>query len=132
MEYLSDGITDGLINQLLQISELKVIARYSVFQYKGKEMDPRKIGEELGVEAVLTGRVNLREQSLTVGTELINVAEGTQIWGDRFDRRMTEVANIEQGIVTMITGKLRLKLSPEEKTRIASLYPQDSEAYDLA
>ena len=129
--YLSNGITEGLINQLAKISGLKVINRYSVFRYKGKEMDPRKIGEELGVKAVLTGRINTRDQSLLVGSELIDVDEGTQIWGDRFEREATEVANIEKDIVTTITEELQFKLSPEVKSRIASLYPQNSEAYDL-
>lgn len=130
-EYLSNGITESLINQLSKLNGLKVIARYTVFRYKGKEINPQQIGRELKVAAVLTGRVDLREQSLVVGADLVNVAEGTQIWGDRFERSMTEILDIEENIVTSITDKLRLKLSREDRTNLSRRYPQDSKAYNL-
>lgn len=130
-EYLSTGITESLINQLSKLNGIKVIARYTVFQYKGKDINPQKVGRELGVSAVLTGRVDLREQSLIVGADLVNVAEGTQIWGDRFERSLSEVLDIEENIVTTITDKLRLKLSPEDRSNMARNHPRDPKAYDL-
>ena len=130
-EYLSTGITESLINQLSKLNGLKVIARYTVFQYKGKDINPRQIGRELGVSAVLTGRVDLREESLIIGADLVNVAEGTQIWGDRFERSLTDVLDIEENIVTTITDKLRLKLSPEDRSNMTRNHPRNPKAYDL-
>ena len=130
-EYLSDGITERLINQLSQVVNLDVMARYTVFQYKGKDVNPQRVGQELGVAAVLTGRVDLREQSLVISVDLVNVAEGTQIWGDRFERNKTEISDIEENIVLTIPDKLRLELSQQDMDLLSRRYPQDSEAYDL-
>jgi serine/threonine protein kinase/tetratricopeptide (TPR) repeat protein len=130
-EYLSNGITESLINQLSRLAGLKVTARYSVFQYKGKDVDPRQVGRELGVKAVLMGRVDLRGESLVVGADLVDVSEGTQIWGDRFERNLDEVLDIEANIVTTITSELRLNLSGEDRLNLSRRYPRDSKAYNL-
>ncbi|MBN1270844.1 MAG: protein kinase [Candidatus Aminicenantes bacterium] len=130
-DYLSNGLTESLINRLSKLNGLKVMARYTVFRYKGKDLDPREIGRELGVKAVLTGRINLRRELLHIGAELVNVDEGNQIWGERFERSPTDVLNIEENIVTTITEKLRLRLSQEERTHLSRFYSQDSKAYSL-
>jgi serine/threonine-protein kinase len=80
-DYLSDGIPESIINSLSQLSQLKVMARSAVFQYKGKEVDPRKVGRDLGVRAVLMGRLIQQGNNLTIRTELVNVSDGTELWG---------------------------------------------------
>jgi serine/threonine-protein kinase len=130
-EYLCSGITESLINQLSKVTGLKVMARFTVFQYKGKDINPQEIGRELKVAAVLTGRVDVRDQLLVVGTDLVNVAEGTQIWGDRFERSVNDVLDIEGNIVSTITEKLRVKLSQEDRDNLSRRQPRDPKAYDL-
>jgi serine/threonine protein kinase/tetratricopeptide (TPR) repeat protein len=130
-EYLCDGITESLINQLSQVTGLKVMARPTVFEYKGKDVNPQQVGQELEVAVVLDGRIDRRERSLLIGVDLVNVAEGTQIWGNRFECSETEISTVEKRIVTTIPTKLRLRLSQEEMASLARRYPKDSEAYDL-
>src|SRR5437773_8934811 len=84
-DYLSDGIPESIINSLSQLSQLKVMARSTVFSYKGKDVDPRKVGNDLGVRAVLTGRLIQQGDNLTIRTELVNVADGTELWGQQYN-----------------------------------------------
>ena len=91
LECLSDGLTDGLINSLSLVPKLRVLARSTVFRYKNQRIDPIALGQELGVRAVLTGRVSRRGDQLVVGAELVNVNEGTQIWGAQVTRSASDV-----------------------------------------
>jgi serine/threonine protein kinase/tetratricopeptide (TPR) repeat protein len=131
MEYLSDGITDGVINSLAQLPELRVMAHTTVFRYKGKQDEPQKAGRELQVGAVLVGRIQQRGDSLSVETELVDVSTGAQLWGEQFRRSMSDVATLQTEIARDISGKLRLRLTSEQKQRLAQSPTQNSEAYQL-
>jgi serine/threonine protein kinase/Flp pilus assembly protein TadD len=130
-EYLSDGITESLINSLSQLPNLKVIARSSVFRYKGKEVDPQVVGRELGVGAVLTGRVVQLGDNLIIQTELVDVATQTRLWGEKYTRKVSDIIALQDEISREISEKLRLKLSGEEKKQLAKRYTDNSEAYQL-
>ena len=90
-EYLSDGVTESIINSLAQLPNVKVIARSSVFRYKGQKIDPLKAGQELGVHAVLTGRLVQRGDSLTISTELLDVRENKQLWGEQYNEKVADI-----------------------------------------
>src|SRR5437773_4025012 len=90
-DYLSDGIPESIINSLSQLSQLKVMARSTVFQYKGKDVDPRKVGHDLGVRAVLLGRLIQQGDNLTIRTELVNVKDGTELCGQQYNRKLADV-----------------------------------------
>ena len=94
-EYLVDGVTESLIDRLSELPDLKIMARNTVFRYKNTGKDPQAVGKELSVAAVLSGRVDLRGETLVIGTELIQVDDGTQIWGDRFNRPMDDLLQVE-------------------------------------
>jgi serine/threonine protein kinase/tetratricopeptide (TPR) repeat protein len=130
-EYLSDGITGSLINNLATVPHLRVMARSTVFRYKGREMDPQAIGRELHVRAVLTGRMMQSGGSLRIGTELVDVATGSQIWGAQFDRKPGDIFTIQDEISSEISGKLRLQLTRAEKKRLVRRHTEDAEAYRL-
>ncbi|PYS72848.1 MAG: hypothetical protein DMF73_07210, partial [Acidobacteria bacterium] len=130
-EYLSDGVTESIINSLTQLPNLKVSARSSVFRYKGKEADPMAAGKELGVSAVLTGRIMQRGDSLTISTELLDVRENKQLWGEQYQRKVSDLLAVERDIAQEITGNLRLKLSAPEQSRVAKHYTENPEAYQL-
>jgi len=130
-EYLSDGVTESIINSLTQLPSLKVMARSSVFRYKGKEDDPMAAGKEMGVRAVLTGRIMQRGDSLTISTELLDVRENKQLWGEQYQRRVSDLLAVERDIAHEITGNLRLKLSGPEQSRVAKHYTENPEAYQL-
>ena len=91
MEYLSDGITDTLINSLSQLRKLRVVPRSLTFRYKGREVDPQRVGSELNARAVLTGRVMQRGDTLLIGTELMDVARLSQLWGAQYNRKMADI-----------------------------------------
>ena len=130
-DYLSDGITGSLINNLATVPKLRVMARSTVFRYKGREMDPQAIGRELHVRAVLTGRMMQSGGSLRIGTELVDVATGSQIWGAQFDRKPGDIFTIQDEISSEISGKLRLQLTRAEKKRLVRRHTEDAEAYRL-
>ncbi|HEY0080325.1 MAG TPA: protein kinase [Pyrinomonadaceae bacterium] len=133
-EYLSDGITDGLINSLSQLLPMKVTSRYSVFRYKGREqVEPRAVGRELDVAAVLTGRVEQRGDSLVVNVELIDARDDRHIWGEQYRRRMSDALSVQQ-LSREIAEKLRARLLPEGDAEPAPAlnpkrYTADTEAY---
>jgi serine/threonine-protein kinase len=118
-EYLSDGITESIISNLSQLSELKVVARSTVFRYKGKDVDPRKVGHDLGVRAVLMGRLIQQDDNLTIRTELVNVSDGTQLWGQQYNRKLADVFAVQEEIAREISEKLRLKLTSTEQKQLA-------------
>ena len=128
-EYLSDGIAGSLINILATVPKLRVIAQSTVFRYKGRRIDPQAVGRELNVRAVLTGRVMQSGGSLRIGTELVDVATGSQLWGAQYDREPGDIFTIEDEISKEISGKLRLKLTRAEKRRLTKRQTDDAEAY---
>jgi TolB-like protein/DNA-binding winged helix-turn-helix (wHTH) protein/Flp pilus assembly protein TadD len=130
-EYLADGITESLINNLSRLSELRVTARTTAFSYKGKEKNPRQVGQELNVGTVLTGRVALRDDSLTVQVDLVDAATGTQKWGERYQRKLSDIFAVEEEIGRQIAEKLRLRLSGEEQRQLAKRYTDNAEVYQL-
>ena len=130
-EYRSDGLTESIINSLAQVPNLKVIARSSVFRYKGKQTDPLAAGRELGVRAVLTGRVMQRGDDLAISTELLDVRENKQLWGEQYNEKAANLLAVQRAIATEISGKLRLKLSGADESRVTKHYTDDPEAYQL-
>jgi TolB-like protein/Tfp pilus assembly protein PilF/predicted Ser/Thr protein kinase len=130
-EYLSDGITESVINNLAQLHGLRVIARSTVFRYKGKDADPLKVGQDLHVGAVLTGRLQERGDTLIVQAELVDVSKGTQLWGEQYNRKVSDILAVQEDISREISEKLRLRLSGEEKTRLVKRATTNSEAYHL-
>lgn len=130
VEWISDGVTESIINSLTQLPNLKVIARSSVFRYKGTQTDPFKAGKELGVRAVLTGRLMQRGDELIISAELIDLNDNKQLWGDQYQRKMADLLTVQREIAREITNNLRPKLSGEEHTRVAKNYTQNSEAYE--
>ncbi len=131
-EYLSDGITEALINNLSQLPQLKrVSARSTVAGYKNKEIDPRKVGQELNVRAVLTGKMIQRGNDLIIVAELVNTTDGSRLWGDQYQRKLAELMDIQAEIAKQISEKLRLRLTGEEQQRLAKRYTDNPEAYKL-
>ncbi len=130
-EYLSDGLTDSIINSLTQLPNLKVIARSSVFRYKGKQTDPIAVANELGVRAVLTGRIMQRGDRLTIGVELIDARDNKQLWGEQYERPLSDLLSVQHEIAKEITSNLRLKLSGAEQERATKQYTEKPEAYQL-
>src|SRR5437870_3585848 len=108
-EYLSDGVTESIINSLTQLPHVKVLARTTAFRYKGREAEPQKVGKELGVDALLTGRVLQQGDTLTIQTDLIRVSDSIELWGDRYNRKLADIFTVENQIAGEISNKLRLK-----------------------
>jgi TolB-like protein/Tfp pilus assembly protein PilF len=131
LEYLSDGMAESLMNSLSQLPDLAVQARSSVFPYKGKDADARTIGKELGVQAVLNGRVVQRGDGLTLYLELVNAQTGTRIWGDQYSRKTSDLVALQSEIARDVSQKLKFKLSGEDDRKIAKNYTQNAEAYQL-
>ncbi|HEY0722791.1 MAG TPA: winged helix-turn-helix domain-containing protein, partial [Pyrinomonadaceae bacterium] len=104
-EYLSDGISESLINNLSQLPGIKVIARSSVFKFKGKEVDLNDAGKKLGVEAILIGRVTQRGENLSISVELVNASDRTQLWGEQYDHKMSDLLMIQREITNEIVDK---------------------------
>ncbi len=130
-EYLSDGVTESIINSLTQLPNLRVIARSSVFRYKGKQTDPVTVANELGVRGVLTGRIMQRGENLTISAELIDARDKKQLWGERYERKVSDLLSVQRDIAQEITDNLRLKLSGAEKDRLTKHYTENPEAYQL-
>ena len=130
-EYLSDGITETLINNLSQIWNLRVVARSTVFRYEGKDIDPQKAGSDLHVRAVVSGRLLQRGNTLIVRAELMNVATGGQLWGGQYSRKPEDVFALQDDLSREISEKLRLQLTGDEKQRLTKRYTEDAEAYRL-
>jgi serine/threonine protein kinase/tetratricopeptide (TPR) repeat protein len=129
-EYLSDGITESLIDQMSRLPALKVIARATVFHFKGSG-DPQEAGRKLGVGAVLTGRISRREGRLSISAELVDVATGVRLWGDQYDRPFTDLLHVQDEIASDISNGLRLRLTEPEKRVLARHGTENPEAYEL-
>ncbi len=128
-EYLSDGITENVINRLSPLPKLKVMARSTVFRYKGQEVDPQVVGQQLSVRAVLTGRVLQLGDRVVIKTELVDVEDGTQIWGGQFNRQLTDLFDLEEDISREISEQLQLKLGGQPKRPLKKRI--NPEAYEL-
>jgi serine/threonine protein kinase/Tfp pilus assembly protein PilF len=128
-EYLSDGITESLINGLSRLPKVKVMSRSAAFRFKGRETDVLAAGRELGVHAVVTGRVTLRGDDLTVSAELVDAQDGHQLWGERYQQKRADVLEVQDKVATRIADNLRLSLSGDDQQRLTKRYTQNPEAY---
>src|SRR6266571_3780833 len=130
-EYLSDGITEGIIDRLSGLPTLKVISRTSAFRYKRRDIEPQRVARELAVQALVTGRVAQRGDDVSVSAELVDAREDKQLWGEQYSRKLADIASVQQEIAIAISGNLRVRLTSEEKTRSAKTYVANPEAYQL-
>jgi eukaryotic-like serine/threonine-protein kinase len=131
VEYLSEGMTETLISSLSQISNLSVKARSSVFFYKGKEVTPKTIGDELGVQAVLLGRVAQRGDDLRLSLELVNTQTQDVLWSDTYNRKQSELVSLQSEIAREVSSKLKSKLSGADVAKVEKKYTENAEAYQL-
>ncbi|MGH6611328.1 MAG: hypothetical protein ACRECQ_13850, partial [Burkholderiaceae bacterium] len=130
-EYLSDGITDGLINGLSRLPKLKVMSRNSVLRYKGSETDAQQAGRTLGVRAVLTGKVTPRGDDLLISLALVDVRDNSHLWGEQYHRKLSGLLAVQAELARDIAQQLRLKLGSEEQQRLAKRGTENPEAYEL-
>jgi len=130
-EYLSDGITESLINNLSQLPNLVVMARSSVFRYKGRDVDPQTVAKELKVQALVTGRIVQHGDQLIISSEMIDARTSRNLWGDQYDRKVSDALSVQQEITGAISAKLRERLSGETGKRKAKGGTSDPEAYQL-
>jgi eukaryotic-like serine/threonine-protein kinase len=130
-EYLSDGVTESLINNLSQVPTLVVIPRASVFHYKGREVDPQVIARELKVQGVITGRIVQRGDLLIISAELIDARTNRNVWGDQYDRKLSDVLAVQRDITNAISSHLRERLSGEVRGQVTKGGTADPEAYQL-
>ncbi len=130
-DYLSDGITESLMASLTHVPELKVKSRSSVFRYKGKDVDVQKAGNDLGVSALVSGRVTPDGDNVEVSAELTDVRDNTEIWGQHYSGKSTEIISLQQRIAGDLAEKLRSKLSSSERQQVTKQGTQDPEAYEL-
>jgi len=129
MDYLADGITEGVINHLSRLPGLRVMARSTVFRYRGAQQDPLQIGRDLKVGAVIVGRLVQHGDTLNVETEMVDVSNGSQIWGEQYQRKASDIATLQDDIASDISGQLRIKVSGsgDEKKHAT----ENAEAYQL-
>ena len=130
-EYLCEGIAESMIINLSQLPKLRVMARSTVFKYKGQDVDPREVGRELNVRAVLVGRLIQRGENLTIKAELVDASDGSRLWADNYVKRVSDIFTVEEEISREISEKLRLKLSGKQKKRLIRPRTESSEAYQL-
>ena len=131
-EYLSDGISDSIIDRLSELPNLKkVIALNSVLRYKGKPTDPQTVGRELGVRAVLIGRLVQRGDQLSISAELVDVRDNRRLWGEQFERKMSDLPILQRELASQISDHLRLKLTAPDQKQLQKRYTENAEAYDL-
>src|SRR6266480_708335 len=130
-DYLAEGISEALINSLSELQQLRVIARPMAFRYKQKDVDPRQVGRELGVAAVLTGKVRQMQDALNVQVDLVDSVTGAEIWGAGYDRKIADLLAVKQAIAQEVAAKLKLKLSSEEQRRLIKRDSTNAEAYQF-
>ena len=131
LEFFCDGLTEGIIGNLSPTPKLRVMARSTVFRYQGTTLTPQQIGLELQVVSVLTGRVTVRGDRVTVAAELVRVADGSRIWGGQYTRPWSGVMTIEQELATEITTALRLRVTPAHRRHLARHETASTDAYQL-
>jgi len=130
-EYLSDGLTESLINNLSQLQNLNVKSRSSVIRYQNKDVEPQLVGKELGVQAVLLGRMSQRGDDLTLNLELVETRTGNQIWGEQYNRKLSDLVAVQSEITRDVLDKLRQRLTSSEQQRATKNYTANAEAYQL-
>ena len=130
-DYLSDGITEDLINSLSQLPNMKVVARSTAFRFKGKDEDPAKIGQQLKVDAVLTGRITERNGELSIQADLINTADGTEIWGTNYSKSMPNLMTLRGDIAGDVAARLKAKVTGEQHEAMTKVATHNSDAYQL-
>jgi TolB-like protein/Tfp pilus assembly protein PilF len=130
-EYLSDGISESIINRLSQLSGVKVIANSSSIKYKGKEADPREVASALGVTGILTGRLTQHSDNILISAELIDVRDRTQVWGEQYNRKSSDLLQVQTEISSEIANKLRLRLTAGERQQVAKRETVNPQAYEL-
>jgi len=130
-EFLSDGLTEDLIGTLSQLPNMKVMARSTVFRFKGKEDDPAKVGQMLNVDAVLTGRITRLGDNVKITADLVNVSDGSEIWGGQYTRSMADVSTLQEEITNDVASKLRSRLTGEQQKQMAQSTTQNAEAYQF-
>ena len=132
LEYLADGMSDSIINNLSQLQSLKrVIAFNSVLRYKGKPPDPQTVARDLNVRAVLVGRVTQNGDDLSIAVELVDTRDNRRLWGEQFDRKMSDLSSFPRELARQITDHLRLTLTPTDQRQLEKQYTQNPEAYQL-
>jgi TolB-like protein/Tfp pilus assembly protein PilF len=129
VEYLSDGITESIINNLAQLPQLRVMARSTVFRYKSPEVDAQQVGRDLGEQAILVGRVLKIGDRLSIRMELVDVANGWQLWGEQYNRLTSDIFEVEQEIAEKISANLRLKLTDDQEATLRQRFTSSTEAY---
>jgi DNA-binding NtrC family response regulator/TolB-like protein/Tfp pilus assembly protein PilF len=129
MEYLGDGITESIMSSLSQLPRVRVMARSTVFRYKRQGIDPQAVGRDLGLHAVLTGRVVPRGDTLTISAELVEVENGWRLWGEVYTRSISDIFAVQEDISREISAKLRLQLTREDRNALAKRYTQNVDAY---
>jgi DNA-binding winged helix-turn-helix (wHTH) protein/tetratricopeptide (TPR) repeat protein len=130
LEYLADGLTDNLVNNLSRVSKLRVMSRSAVFRYKAKkQLDPRVVGRELGVGVVLVGKLTSQPHGLAISIELVEVTSGWQLWGDSFDCQLKDILEIQDLITRQLLNALKLKLTGDEEKHVTARYTENAEAY---
>ena len=130
-EYLSDGLTESLIGSLSQLPNLKVMARTTVFRFKGKDDDPKQIGQALQVSAVLVGRITQRGDNLGVQADLVDTADGSELWGSHYDRKLADITQVQSDITRDISSGLRIKLTGNAQQNLGKVETTSPEAYRL-
>ena len=130
-EYLSDGLTESLIGTLSQVPDLKVMARSTVFRFKGKDEDPQKIGQQLQVSAVLIGRITQHGDEVGVQADLVSTTDGSELWGSHYERKAADITQLQGDIARDVTKRLRVQLSGEQQQRLGSAGTTNPEAYRL-
>jgi serine/threonine protein kinase/tetratricopeptide (TPR) repeat protein len=131
IEYLADGVAEGIISSLSRLPEVRVMARSTVFSYKGRELSAQKVGKELSVDAVLLGRIAQRGDTLTIQTDLVSVADGSELWGGQYNRKVADLLNVQEDISKEIYDNLRPKLTGQETPQLTKYYTKTPEAYQL-
>jgi serine/threonine-protein kinase len=131
VEYLADGITETLINSLTHVPDLRIVARSTVFRYKGKEVDPQTVGTQLGVQALMTGRILQQGDTLTIQVELVDTTNGSQLWGEQYKRKISDLLAVQQDISREVSQKLRLQLTDEEAKQLTKRHTENTQAYQL-
>ncbi len=130
-EYLSDGITESIINSLSRLPNLKVMSRNAVFRFKGRNVDPTEVGRSLKVGAVLMGRLVKLDDRLVIKTELIDVSDGSQLWGAEYNNSLSDILSVQDEISRTISEKLRFRLTGQDEEKLSKRYTKDAEAYEL-
>jgi serine/threonine-protein kinase len=130
IEYLADGLTDNLVNNLARVRKLRVMSRSAVFRYKAKKfLDPRGVGRELGVGVVLVGKISSTPPGLCISFELVEVSSGWQLWGDSFDCQLNDILEVQDLITRQALAALKLELTGDEEKRVTARYTENGEAY---